>query len=249
MATILFGDSIAKGITYKNQKLILAEEPIVDTLNQLYGISIDNKSVYGQTLKRIFDKHLIEQTVVQLDPNDKHYVIIAVGGNDADYDWKMVGENPNLTHQPKTPLPLFEEILTYYVTYLKDKDITPILLTTVPLISKRYFEEVVSKAGNPENILKFFNQDIEMIFRHHEAYSHVITKIAYSYDCILVDIRTSLLHQTNYNDYISKDGIHPNQKGYNLILSIIQDKLISDETMRQWIDFQKTAHDLSQTYL
>lgn len=243
MATILFGDSIAKGITYDNQKLILAEEPIVDVLNHLYGASIDNKSVYGQTLKRIFDKHLIEQTVVQLDPNDKHYVVIAVGGNDADYDWKMVGVNPDLNHEPKTPLSLFEEILTYYVTYLKDKGITPILLTTVPLISKRYFDEVVSKAGDHENILKFFNYDVEMIFRHHEAYSHVIAKVAYTYDCVLLDIRTSLLHQANYNDYIAKDGIHPNQKGYDLILSIIQDKLISNETMRQWIDLQQSAHD------
>ncbi len=238
MATILFGDSIAKGITYKNQKLILAEEPIVDTLNQLYGISIDNKSVYGQTLKRIFDKHLIEQTVVQLDPNDKHYVIIAVGGNDADYDWKMVGENPDLNHESKTPLALFEEILTYYVTYLKVKSITPILLTTVPLISKRYFEEVVSKAGDQENILKFFNQDVEMIFRHHEAYSHVITKVAYTYDCVLLDIRTSLLHQPNYNDYISSDGIHPNQMGYDLVLSIIKNCMQSDQRLISWKEHQ-----------
>ena len=245
MATILFGDSIAKGITYDNQKLKLTEEPIVDALSQLYGISIDNRSVYGQTLKRIFDKHLIEQTVVQLDPNDKHYVVIAVGGNDADYDWKMVGVNPDLNHEPKTPLSLFEEILTYYVTYLKDKGITPILLTTVPLISKRYFEEVVSKAGDQENILKFFNQDVEMIFRHHEAYSHVITKIAYSYDCILIDIRTTLLHQPNYNDYISSDGIHPNQMGYDRILSIIKECMQSDPRLISWkasqIDYQKSV--------
>jgi hypothetical protein len=236
MATILFGDSIAKGITYSKQKLTLTDEPIVDALNQLYGISIDNRSVYGQTLKRIHDKHIIEKTVSTLDLQEQHYVVIAVGGNDADYDWKLIGEYPDLHHEPKTPLPLFEELLTNYVIYLKDKGIIPILLTTVPLISKRYFDEVVSKAGNPENILKFFNQDIEMIFRHHEAYSHVITKIGYSYDCILIDIRTTLLYQPNYNDYISSDGIHPNQMGYDRILSIIKERMQLDTRLISWKD-------------
>ena len=234
MATILFGDSIAKGITYQDSKLMMTSNPIVESIKNLYGIEIDNRSVYGQTLKRIHEKNLIKSAIETLDLNKKHYVVIAVGGNDADYDWKKIALDPDYRHQPKTPLVLFEKLLTENVIYLKEKGITPILLTSVPLISKRYYDEVISHVGNTDNIMKFFNQDIEMIFRHHEAYSHVIMMIAFTYDCLLIDIRTSLLHQDNYNDYLSNDGIHPNQKGYDLIRSIIDEKMKSDEGLMRW---------------
>lgn len=234
MATLLFGDSIAKGITYQNQTLTLTSKPIVNTLENMFGNRITNYSVYGQTLKRLHEKNIITSNIEKLDLTERHYCVIAVGGNDADYDWKKVAEAPYLNHEPKTPLALFEKLLTDYVMYLHSKGLLVILFTTVPLLSKRYFDEIVKKVGHPENIMKFFNQDVEMISRHHEAYSHIIAKVAYKHDCILVDIRTELLHQENYNDYISPDGVHPNQKGYDLIYKMITKKIHEDHRLLNW---------------
>jgi lysophospholipase L1-like esterase len=237
MATLLFGDSIAKGITYQNQTLTLTKQPIVNTLKNNFGIHIQNYSVYGQTLKRLHDKKIILHAIEQLDVSEKNYCVIAVGGNDADYDWKKVADAPFEHHESKTPLELFEKLLTDYVIYLKSKDIRVILFTTVPLLSKRYFDEIIKKVGNAERIMQFFNQDVEMISRHHEAYSHVISKVAYTHDCILIDIRTHLLHQENYNDYISSDGVHPNQMGYNLIYQMIKNTVLEDNRLTHLIKF------------
>lgn len=232
MATLLFGDSIAKGITYDDSKLSIAVEGVVDKIEKRFKIEVLNYSIYGQTIKRLHEKNIIQSRIEKLDYSIQNYCAIALGGNDADFDWEKVSTNPLINHEPKTPLKQFEELLEYYVKYLQSKKITVILLTTVPLISKRYFNEVIQRVGNPKHIMEFFNQDIEMISRHHEAYSHVITKIAYKYQCILLDIRTHLLLHNRYNDYLSLDGVHPNQLGYDLIFDIIDEMITKDDRLK-----------------
>jgi acyl-CoA thioesterase-1 len=234
MSTLLFGDSIAKGITYNNQRLQMTDMTPIDYLKRDYGIEVNSFATYGQTLIRLDQKEIIKKEIAKLDLNQEHYVILAIGGNDADYDWATVSKSPLKHHEPKTPLIEFEKLLTYYVSYLKSLGIKVMLFTTVPLISKRYFEEVICKMADKEAILTFFNQDIEMISRHQEAYSHVIAKIAYQYNSILVDIRTKLLHNSLYNDYLSKDGVHPNQKGYDLIYQIIQEGIENNPHLIEW---------------
>jgi lysophospholipase L1-like esterase len=50
-------------------------------------------------------------------------------------------------------------------------------------------------------------------------------KYAKENDIICIDFRSELLKQNNYNDLICLDGIHPNEKGYELMSQIWIEKL------------------------
>ncbi|OLA10604.1 MAG: hypothetical protein BHW12_01870 [Coprobacillus sp. 28_7] len=57
----IFGDSISKGVSITDGKIVKVENNAVNLLEEHYGISINNKSVFGQTLKRVYDKKLIDE--------------------------------------------------------------------------------------------------------------------------------------------------------------------------------------------
>lgn len=234
MATLLFGDSIGKGLTHVNDRLKRVKETPLDHIGSDYNIEIKSFTSYGQTLTRLHEKNIIKDQVSKLNLKEKNYCVFAIGGNEADYDWSEVSKNPTFDHLSKTPLNEFEALLTHYVAYLKSLHIEVVLLTTVPMISSRFFEHVILKQGLKENVMTFLNHDIETISRHQESYSHIISKVAYTYKTTLIDLRTPLLQTKNYNDYISIDGIHPNQKGYHLIYEIIKSYIETQDNLVLW---------------
>ncbi len=247
MPTVLFGDSIGKGITNHHQKLTLTAISPIDFLYQTYRIPIINMTSIGQTLKRLHEKKIIQRYLDTMDGTQNHYVAFAIGGNDADYDWASVAETPDFPHPSKTPLDLFESLLTQYVKAFKSKGAEVVLMTTVPLISVRYFNQVIAKVANPTQILRFFNGDVEMISRHQESYSHVIAKIAYQQDCILIDFRTPLLQHPKFNDLISIDGVHPIQAGYDFIHEILQKAIVCEKRLINW--FNEESHSMVKNVL
>jgi len=47
-----------------------------------------------------------------------------------------------------------------------------------------------------------------------------VHKIANTANVKLIDVRSALLTRRNYCEYLSEDGIHPNEKGYSMISQI-----------------------------
>lgn len=221
----VLGDSIPKGIFTQNNRLQKVPENAVSLIASHYALDVTNLSCYGQTLSRLIKKGVLEEYLNSINKKDYNVVVISLGGNDADYNWEAVGKAPTKLHLPKTPPKDFEKLLNDTIITLKKKKVKVFLTNIPPIDSKRYFEQVISKQADKDNVLTFLNGDIENIYRHQELYNSIIMQCAVKNGCVLLDVRSKLLGKVNYLDYMSEDGIHPNQTGHKKIAKAIIQQL------------------------
>lgn len=210
----IFGDSILKEVMLdnSNQHYYLPKEPSSTKLEKLLSIHIKNNSRFGCTITKGY-----KQLVRALDKGlNCDTVLLGYGGNDCDYNWNEVAENPNKEHLPNTPLNKFEQIYRNMIKKLKENGIEPLMMSLPPINAKNYFSWITREGISKENILAFLG-DVQMIYRFQELYSNTVVKIAHETSTMLVDVRSSFLNKRNYSELICDDGIHPSEKGYNLI--------------------------------
>lgn len=216
----IIGDSIPKGLYLQNKRICRIERGAVTNISERLHIDIENFSVFGQTLKKCFLKgHFDRWADEHAGSHDR--LVISLGGNDCDYIWEDVAKDPFGDHTPNTPLPEFENLLAALIVKLKSRRIRPVFTALPPIDSKRYFENVICTRADRESILQFFRGDVSNISRHQECYNTAILKAALKHNCEFIDYRSSFLLQKNYLDFLSDDGIHPNQKGHDFIADFI----------------------------
>lgn len=107
----IFGDSIIKGVTYNGQSYHLCQEHDFDTL-RAQGVTVENNAKMGAT---------IDAGLKQLDRklgtcDGDTTVLFCFGGNDCDYDWKAISEDPDGEHLPHTPS---EKFIDQYCTAIR----------------------------------------------------------------------------------------------------------------------------------
>lgn len=221
----IFGDSIPEGVVTENGAIEKLEDCAPNILSKKYGFTLNNMSIYGQTLTRMANKHIIENYLSNIDKTKNNVAVISIGGNDSDFNWQAVATSPEIEHQPKTPIDDFEKMLTYYVNLLKSNNIMVFLTTITPVDSKKYFENVICKIADGNNVLKYFKGDISVIQRHQESYNAVISKVASKNSVYLIDIRTPFLLDRNFLDKMCADGIHPNAEGHKFMAQQIEKQL------------------------
>ena len=219
----LFGDSISKGV-------------IIDTLHNRYtmtknsfanlvaagqsALRISNYSMLGCTIEKgssLIDRHI-------KDVEDCDVMVLEYGGNDSDHDWAAIAEHPELEHLPKTPLSEFTGKYLDIIEELRGMDKRIIMLNLPPIDPHKYFQWF-SRGLNGEHILKWLGGSDEYIYRFHESYNVQVCDIAAENGIPLIDIRSAFLAKRDYSDYLCDDGIHPNEKGHQLIAETIEAKL------------------------
>lgn len=220
---IVLGDSISKGVFLEDRNIKKIDNSAIEIINKKYGIEVKNRSVFGQTLKRAYDKGLVTNLVKDFEKDKKNIVVIALGGNDADYDWKEVALSPLEKHQPKTPLLEFEKLLKTVITFLQENGAEVIVNSIFPMDSKRYFDAVISKVADSNNVLKFLDNDLTNLSRHQEGFNNSVRSVVAETGCKFIDYRSPLLMQNDFLSYFCDDGIHPNQKGHEFIAKIVED--------------------------
>lgn len=213
----VFGDSIMKGVIYdeNKEKYIYSDSAFVKRFTEQTGFLVDNYAKFGCTLQkgqRIIEKFLSNQT-------GGKYVVLEFGGNDCDYFWPAVSENPGKKHLPNTPLDTFETIYSQIIDKLVEKGYRPVIFTLPPLDPQRYFAWI-SKGLNKNNILKWLGE-VDFIFKWQEAYSSAVKKLAISKVVPVIDIRKAFVNSGNYGRLLCHDGIHPNEAGHSLILDTV----------------------------
>jgi len=213
----ILGDSIPKGIIYKDNKIQVSKQDAVTLIENYYDIEINNLSVYGQTVKRLYNKNTIDSVINNLKQTDNNVVILSIGGNDADYNWCEVAKQPTKNTKPVTPIKQFKKMLQEMINKLQSNDIKVIITTMLPLDCNKYFNNVISKKADKKNVLKFLKQDLNNITRQHERYNMALIELAILNNCPILDIRSEFLLNRNYSKYLCKDGIHPNENGYKLL--------------------------------
>lgn len=212
----VFGDSIGKGVVL--QPSTSRYELIKMNLGKLLGlngVNIKNYSMFGCTVAKglsIVKKHAQELMSYKS-------VFLELGGNDCDFDWKRVADNPQEAHQPKTPLGEFKRLYAQVIEEVRSNGGHPVILTLPPL-EPNWFLNWVSRGINKENIIQWLG-DVNMIYRWQELYNVEVMLLASKLSVPVIDIRSAFLQHNNYRDFLSPDGIHPNAEGYNLIYTTI----------------------------
>jgi len=211
---IISGDSISKGIIYDEEKgkyTILNENYVTILQNKVKGV-IYNISKFGCTLAKGVSK--LKNEFIKHSPD---LVLIEYGGNDCDFNWDEIAQNPEKEHKPRTDLNTFEKLLYETINLLTSNKVIPVLMTLPPLNAELYLKWV-SKDNplNEKNILKWLGS-VTKIYWWQERYNSVILKIAQETQTKWIDIRGAFLQKPDYSEFLCKDGIHPNKKGHLLI--------------------------------
>lgn len=223
MKYIIFGDSVGKGIIFEDNKLKVCENNAVKIVSEYIGIPIENKSIYGQTMQRLYTKGIVDKFIEENKNSQEKdvTVILELGNNDSDFEWNNFTEDNYLTQKAKTSLENFEKMYEETIRNLQKNGYRVIICTPTPLISEWYFNNVIKQRYNGEVIMKFFGNDVSNIQRTQEVYNIKVLEVACRNRCKVLNLRSELLLMKNFSNYMCADGIHPNEKGYKVIASSI----------------------------
>ncbi len=219
----IFGDSIAKGLFLNNLKPENLKTNAVLLLEERLNTKIENNSKFGQTLKKVFERGIFDKFAKE--NHDGEMVVLALGGNDADYNWTEVEKSPQSFHAPRTPLCEFETMLDVSLKILKSSGAKVVVTSLCPVCAEDYFDNVLSKNFDAQKILEFLQGDKQNIYRHQELFNLAITKIAYQNNCTFFDYRSEMLKLNSLNGLLCQDGIHPNERGQQFVSNLAFEKL------------------------
>jgi len=210
----VFGDSVLKGIQLKNGSKYCVDNNIdTELLSEKFGLSITNHSKMGCTITK--GAELIKR-FFGVEREQPKGMIMNYGGNDCDFNWAEISENPDASHVPHTPLAVFEETYRKIISTLKESGIVPVLCTLPPLEPQKYFDWF-TRGLNGANILAWLGGSVSTIYRYQENYSKMVEKISLSEKVPIVDLRGEFLAHRRIDEFFCEDGIHPNTKGQGLI--------------------------------
>lgn len=220
---VLFGDSILKGVIYDentNRYKSIGEDKCKKLADEL-KINIDNLSRFGLTAKKAYDKKLHLNI-----PSHCDLVLIGLGGNDCDYKWKEISDNPELLHHNNTVPSEFRAIMKNLVKELLDKDINVGLISLPPISSKRYYNWF-SRNLNKDK-LRIWLKDINVIYKTQEYYNILIRETAKELNVPLLDIRSKFLLNKDFINMLGIDGIHFNSSGYDYMIDNLSNYLVNN---------------------
>ena len=211
----VFGDSILKGVQLDddNNHYHVDNNIDVEMLEKKFLLNISNFSKFGCTISKAFAS--IEKRF-NSDKLKCDAIVLNLGGNDCDFDWKAVAENPEIEHEPNTPLDVFAETYRKMIEFLKANGIRPIITTLPPLDAQKFFNWFCGSLDKSANVLKWLGS-VEAIYRWQENYSRTIEKIAEETGTLLVDLRGAFLKHRRLEHLLCADGTHPNTEGQHVI--------------------------------
>ena len=206
----VYGDSAAQGIVLDETLNYRVSRNGCVRLMKHSGYPIRNYAVHGYTVRQGLESFRKTKT----EPGS--VCVIEFGGNDCDLDWDETARDPERFHDGKVPLTEFREVLKQFVREARDRDLEPILVTPLPLLSDRYFRWV-SRGRDAERILSYLRNDPESISRWQERYAIAVRDTAQECRCRLADLRAWMLEELDYPSLMCADGIHPNEAGQAVI--------------------------------
>lgn len=221
---IIFGDSIFKGVTYSEEKrrYIICEHDYDKRLEN-NGIATENCCKMGATIDKI--EQLLARKEMLIDGDTT--VLFEFGGNDSDFDWAAVANEPMAKHEPKTAKDIF--VLSYkkLIERVKGLGARVVISNLVPIDAEKYMSWI-SNGRDRDNILRFLG-DISMLYRWQEAYNFIVERIAQETDCKLLDVRHEFLVSHEYKSLICSDGLHPTADGHDIINGMIYDFIMENK--------------------
>lgn len=224
---IAFGDSIMKGVVTEsgscNTKYKLIQESITDHCRNQLGAQVKNFGRIGCTIK--MGEEELKKHISEIEPRD--IVILSFGGNDSNYDWDAIAQSPDEKHDAVTPISEYKQTYIRILNAIIEKGSMPIVMSLPPIDAERYFAKITKtmKSQEKKNVLKWLDGNINNINNGHELYNLETIKIAQSMMVPYIDVTSTFLKNRRYADYICSDGLHPNEKGQEMIAKTVVDYL------------------------
>lgn len=219
-----FGDSVLRGVVLENNRYKISENSFSNICSNVLGVSIENKAKFGSIATTV--KKSMERNMINLENNNYDYVIFEFGGNDCDFNWKEISNNPNIEYLPNTTIEEFRQTYNELINRIKELKMTPVLMSLPPIDAIKYFNKI-SENLNSDNILKWMNGNKQFITNWHERYNIEVFKLAIENKIDIIDITSKFLEIKKYDQLLCDDGIHPNEQGHELIVKEIQEHLKS----------------------
>ena len=185
------------------------------------GFEVENNCKMGATIQEGFEilKHTLGESA------EDTLVVLEYGGNDCNYDWTKVSDNPEGNFLPNTPEEEFQKTYLEMIQYAKSKGAKVAVCNLVPIDSEK-FMNWVTRGLNYDNILQWMG-DINRIARWQEYYSRISERVATIANCTILDLRSMFLKHRSMQNMIGLDGIHPSSEGHTLIKEIFQKNLLA----------------------
>jgi len=227
---VIWGDSLAKGVIWNDarKRHAYSNPTAADIAAQRLEIDIINRSKFGCTAPE--GLQIMERDVENGITCDT--ALIEYGGNDCNFDWAAVSENPESEHFSVTPPEVYLESMRSMVRWLIEKGIRPVMMTLPPIDAERYFRFLVGNRLNPKHILHWLG-DVQQIYRYQEMYSMLIEKVAREFSIQLIDLRQKCLEYHGFvKRMICEDGLHLTEDGQRFMGETIAD-LVKNSTRIQ----------------
>ena len=214
----VYGDSILKGAitgTDSGQLFEIIKENSLALAAEALNLELNNRSVFGSIAFKT-QKRLTRDLEAGLSAD---LVILESGGNDSDYDWAQVNENPAEPHKMRTSIEDFVRIFDEMITVCRQNRITPLVMTLPPLAAERWFNHI-SRNADKKRILHFLHGDSQKPYRNQELYNLRLTTLCRQKKVQVVDMRRAFLQHEDFLSLICADGIHPNRNGYRFMADV-----------------------------
>lgn len=219
---IAFGDSILKGTYVDEGKYRINPQRFTAILEEQLCIPVENRGQMGSTIIRL-EKSMSRATGL-LESSDYDTIFLSYGGNDADYDWQKISDDPSAEHICNVPIDQFMQLYLDGISELKKTGKEIYLLSLPPIDANKYYNWV-SKDRNADAILQWLNGDVNHMTRWHEMFNLAVFKIGAIANIPVIDISSCFLTKRKFSELICEDGIHPTTAGQKLIAEAIISQL------------------------
>lgn len=209
-STVFWGDSLVRGVCYDERRgrYAISKCTAAATFSERSGIQVTNRAHMGMTAVK-GEEQMLRDLAHGIRAES---ALIAFGGNDSDFNWQAVNDDPTADHRPNTELPLFTETLRRMVKTVTAHGIRAVLCTLPPVLSERYLTFLLRRGLERERLLSFLGTP-ERITRFHEQYSRAVEGVAAECGTLLVDVRAAFFAHGDLGALYSVDGIHPSDEG------------------------------------
>ena len=207
---LIFSDSVVKGVMHENGKFKLCDDHDFTSLKEI-GVEAHNYSKMGATIRTGLD--IMNRKLTPCDRDTT--ILLSFGGNDCDYNWEEISDNPDGVHAPHTTPEDFVTLYRDAIRAAQKTGASVAVASIVPIEAERYMK-TISQGRSEENILKWLG-DVHRLYRWQEYYNFLACSLSGSLGCRLVDIRSRFLQSACFPTLMSDDGIHPSPAGHALL--------------------------------
>ena len=216
MKLVVFGDSILKGvITIPNSDKLfdVTENDSLSLAQKELGFELDNRSIYGN----ITSKGLVKLQKFFEKGGEADFCIIEFGSNDCDYDWNIFKPGAELPPaseiKQKVPLAEYLENLKQMVELCRSNKVTPLMMGLIPYVCDDWYQTII-KGQNEAAILDFLGGSSETLGKNQLIYKDAQADFVQKNNVQFLDPWTIF---EGHKELMCYDGIHPNEKGYELL--------------------------------